>query len=93
MKLRAFFLSKLVLIQLLAIGASYIPATLRNSLQYSQNTVHRLQPGPSFTFSLVKYEHYEAHFAIPQDFVCTLANVIAFLSCEYLDWTPNASNC
>jgi len=53
MKLRASFLSKLVLIQLLAVGASYLSATQRNSLQYSQSTAHRLQPGLSFTLSPV----------------------------------------
>lgn len=54
----------------------------------------RLQPGPSFTFSPIKYEYYEVHFAIPQDFSCILTNMVAFfLPCECPDLTLNTSNC
>lgn len=65
MKPGASFLPKLVLIQRLVFGSSYLSATLMNSLQKNilDSTVYRLQPGPSFTFLPVKYEHYEAQFA------------------------------
>lgn len=94
MKLGASFLSKLVLIQLLAIGSSYHSATLKYSLQEKtfNSTVHRQQASLSFTLSPVKYEHYEAYFATLQDLFCTIANVITFLSCEYSVWILNDSN-
>lgn len=94
MKLGASSLSKLVLIQLLAIGSCYHSATLKNSLQENtlNSNVLRKEASPTFTLSPVKYEHYEDYFAILQDFFCTLANVITFLSCEHSVWTLNDGN-